>query len=342
MSDGPVEIRDLTEGSPPAGDYFSGTGTGASPREGSKGILVAIPPYTATQHDWLHDAARRWETTTILLPVRITRERFERLIDLRDPEVAAWFTYELTRLRWITGDGGEAPAFPNKEPLDEFTDLLPSLMVQYHGGGNGATRVAGQWLRSLGADALVFPSARSDSRVEVDKHAVKDFYGWNLVDYRGALQARLQTFDMTPTWISHVSNEIDEMPLAHQADAFLERETEGRARGTWSWRNIEQSSLAARLLASALYLYEWAWDGVSNEQRRELVLLLGGTDHARTLVERSARFLRALLGDEPVRRAVAESMAKTPSHGQAQFLDLTETFRCMDARLAAGRTRGLA
>ena len=141
MSDGPVEIHDLTEGSPPAEDYPSGTG--ASPREGSKGILVSIPPYTATQHDWLHDAVRRWETTTILLPVRITRERFERVIDLRDPRVAAWFTYELTRLRWIAGDGSEAPAFPNKEPLDEFADLLPSLLVQYHGGGNGVTRVAG-------------------------------------------------------------------------------------------------------------------------------------------------------------------------------------------------------
>src|SRR6266545_6635975 len=76
-----------------------------------------------------------------------------------------------------------------------------------------------------------------------DKHAVKDFYGWNLVDYRGALQARLQTFDMTSTWITQVSNEIDEMPLPHQADGFLERETEGRARGSWSWRNIEESNL---------------------------------------------------------------------------------------------------
>jgi len=175
-----------------------------------------------------------------------------------------------------------------------------------------------------------------------DKHAVKDFYGWNLVDYRGALQARLQTFDMTSTWITQVSNEIDEMPWPHQADGFLERETEGRARGSWSWRNIEESNLAARLLASTLYLYQWAWDGVADEQRRELGLLLGGTDNARSLVENSAWFVRALLGDERVRRAVAESMAETPSHAQAQLVDLTETFQRIDARLAAGRTRGLS
>jgi hypothetical protein len=336
MSDGPVEIHDLTEGPLPAGD--PPPGTRASPRESPRGILVSIPPYTATQHDWLHDAVRRWDTTTIILPVRITRERFERLIDLRDPRVASWFAYELTRLRWITGDGSEARAFPNKEPLDEFADLLPSLMVQYHGGGNGATRIAGQWLRSLGADALVFPSARSDSWVEAGQEAVRDFYGWNLVDYREASPARLQTFDMTPVWITQVSNEIDEMPMPHQADAFLERETQGRVRGSWYWRNIGESNLAARLLASALYLYEWAWDGVTDEQRRELGLLLGGTGQARSLVETSAWFVRALLGDERVRRAIAGSMAETLTPEQAQLIDLTETFHLMDARLAAGQT----
>ena len=166
MTDGPVEIHDLTETPLSAGDPPLAQERPLA--KARRGILVSIPPYTAMRHDWLHDAVRRWNTTTVLLPVRITRERFERLIDLRDPRVASWFTYELTRLRWIVGDGSEARAFPKKEPLDEFADLLPSLMVQYHGGGNGATRIAGQWLRSLGADGLVFPSARSDSLVEVD------------------------------------------------------------------------------------------------------------------------------------------------------------------------------
>jgi hypothetical protein len=50
-------------------------------------------------------------------------------------------------------------------------------MAQYHGGGNGANRIAGQWLRSLGADALIFPSARSNSWVETADEAVTDFYG---------------------------------------------------------------------------------------------------------------------------------------------------------------------
>ena len=339
MSDGPVEINDLTEGPSSAGDPSSGTG--GSSREGPRGVLISIPPYTATRHDWLRDAVRHWDTTTVLLPVRTTHERFERLIDLRDPRVAAWFTHELTRLRWITGDGSEARAFPNKEPLDEFADLLPSLVVQYQGGGNGATRIAGQWLRSLGADALVFPSARSDSWVEVDRETVRESHGWNLVDYRGASPARLQTFDITAGWITQMSNEIDEMPMPHQADVFLERETQGRARGSWHWHNIEASNLAARLLASSLYLYDWAWDGVTDEQRREFRLLLGGTGPARTLSKISALFLHALLGDERARRAIAESIAEALTPEQAQILHLAQTFPHIDARLAAGRTGGL-
>ena len=110
---------------------------------------------------------------------------------------------------------------------------------------------------------------------------------------------------MTPAWITQVSNEIDEMPLPHQADVFLEREIRGRGRGSWSWHNIAESNLAARLLGSALYLYDWAWDGVTGEQRRELGLLLGGTDRARNLAETSALFTQALLGDERVRRVTS-------------------------------------
>ena len=339
MSEGPVQINDLTEDPPSAGDPSLGAGT--SSREGPRGIRVSIPPYTAMRYDWLRDAVRRWETTTVLLPVRASHERFERLIDLRNPRVASWFTHELTRLCWISGDGSELRAFAVKEPLDEFADLLPSLMVQDHGGGNGATRIAGQWLRSLGADALVFPSARSDSWVEADREAVRDSYGWNLVDYRGALPARLQTFDMTPVWPTQVSNEVYMRPFPHQADVFLERETQGPARGSWHWHNIEESNLAARHLASALYLYDWAWDGVTDEQRKEFGLLLGGTGPARDLAQISALFAHALLGNEPARRAIAETTAETLTPEQAQLLDLTQTFPRMDARLAAGRTGGL-
>jgi hypothetical protein len=69
--------------------------------------------------------------------------------------------------------------------------------------------------------------------------------------------------------------------------------------------------------------------------------VLGAKDDARTLVASSAWFIRAFLGDERVRRDVAESLAETPSHGQPQLVNLPETFQRVDARLAAGRTGGL-
>jgi hypothetical protein len=174
--------------------------------------------------------------------------------------------------------------------------------------------------------------------VEADREAVRGFYGWNLVDYRGALPARVQTFDMTPVWPTQVSNEVYMRPFPYQADAFLERETQGPARGSWHWHNIEESNLAARLLASAVYLYDWAWDGVTDEQRNEFGLQLGGTGPARDLAKISALFVHALLGNERARNAIVETIAETLTPEQAQLLDLTQTFPRMDARLAAGQT----
>ena len=47
-------------------------------------------------------------------------------------------------------------------PLDEFPALLPALLSQSLGDGRRVTQFAGLWLRRLGADALIFPSARTN------------------------------------------------------------------------------------------------------------------------------------------------------------------------------------
>jgi hypothetical protein len=211
------------------------------------------------------------------------------------------------------------------------------LVAQTLGGGNGATRIAGQWLRSLGTDALVFPSARSDSFVEAHDEDVTAFYGWNLVDYRTAYPARLQTFDLTPSWIQRVSNEIDEPPLATHADVALQSKRHGTGRWSWCWQNLEQANRATRLRASALYLYAWARGGASVAQQQQLAAMLGGTDRAEVLEHTSDWFVRALLGDVKARRALLESVSVGLSPDEARLVDLAATFRRMDARIAAGK-----
>ena len=128
-------------------------------------FLISIPPPAKSVYPSLRDLGEAQDMFNIIMPTKVVRRSFERLIDLRIPSVAAWFTRNLTRLTWSSGEVKRA--FPMKEPLDDFHELLPSLLVQTLGGGECATRIAGQWLRALGAEALIFPSARSDAFVEV-------------------------------------------------------------------------------------------------------------------------------------------------------------------------------
>jgi len=298
------------------------------------GILISIPPFTATEYEWLRSAASRWETTRIVLPASVSEVTFEKVIDLRVPRVAIWFTQNLTRLQWLTGDGSLAAAFPRKAPLDRFQELLPTLAVQIHGGGNGATRIAGQWLRSLGADALIYPSARSDASVTVSSGEVTSFYGWCLVDYRGAHPVRLQTFDLTLNWSQSLATEINDPPLGVYTDIALESEITSHGSGFWRLRNVEQANDAIRSLASALHLYAWANHEVSTEQQQLLGVMLGGTDRNEVLQARATLFTRALLGDSNARQALLDLSVQF-SPATTRIVDLAGTFRRMDERVTA-------
>jgi len=134
---------------------------------------------------------------------------FERLIDLRMPNTRHWFVKEFTRLTTtipkedtrLKESELSIPVFPIAGPLDDFKDLLPTLLDQDQGGGRGATQAAGVWLRRLGAEALIFPSARADISVLISHGELKDWYGWNLVDYRGAPPPAFSGFiDVSPEW----------------------------------------------------------------------------------------------------------------------------------------------
>jgi hypothetical protein len=123
---------------------------------------------------------------------------FERLIDLRMPETRQWFVTEFTRLKNVAPP---VPVFPLAGPLDDFKDLLPTLLSQGLGGTAGVTQAAGSWLRRLGAEALIFPSARADMSVSISDGELQDWYGWNLVDYRRAPPPTVGSFvNVSPEW----------------------------------------------------------------------------------------------------------------------------------------------
>ena len=85
---------------------------------------------------------------------------------------------------------------PGLDPRDpaSFPSMLPTLVAPSL-GGPGATSLIGSYLRTNGARALIYPSARFNTYVQVRDGSPVAYHGWNLVDYRNAPCSHLPAFD---------------------------------------------------------------------------------------------------------------------------------------------------
>jgi hypothetical protein len=61
--------------------------------------------------------------------------------------------------------------------------VLLRLLTSSGEGGSAGTDAIGEWLRELGAGALIYPSARMHAHLRVEKAMIVNFKGFNLVDY---------------------------------------------------------------------------------------------------------------------------------------------------------------
>lgn len=143
------------------------------------------------------------ELVGVEFPLTTSHVVIDDCVDLRQRETQDWF-FEKFRL----GDG-EVLEMPLGGNIRKFTDMLPALMWPSLGGGGidehgFITRAIGTWMRKNLVSALVFPSARADPFVRYRKSQLIDFYGWNLVDYRGAWEGadegakRMKIFHQSP------------------------------------------------------------------------------------------------------------------------------------------------
>lgn len=132
-------------------------------------------------------------------PYRVTRCKIDKTIDLRFPDVQAWFYRTFRELPDALKTGlGESPTIAHSQfhldngvpPLpDSFWAMLPTLMNPDIGGGSpadtGSTLLSiGHWMRQNNVAALIYPSARCDAATQVQNGDLKNWRGWNLVDYR--------------------------------------------------------------------------------------------------------------------------------------------------------------
>lgn len=111
--------------------------------------------------------------------------------------------------RFTTRDGLDAfsyPPSPNREHASgslsaDFLGILEFLMFPTR-GGSPLTEAIGRWLRFLGAEALIYPSARADVECVIEDGALKRWRGWNLVDYRGLdpIEERAMIIHEPNTW----------------------------------------------------------------------------------------------------------------------------------------------
>jgi hypothetical protein len=124
------------------------------------------------------------ESFKIEITYQVEFKTIERVVDLRFPAVRAWFAKTFAE-----GDGRVfSKHLISQRPEDiTFREMLPTLMFPTRGGNNVTTAI-GLWMRLYGVNALIFPSARSNVRITIHHGQLVDkgFWGWNLVDYRGA------------------------------------------------------------------------------------------------------------------------------------------------------------
>jgi hypothetical protein len=203
----------------------------------------------------------------------------------------------------------QQPVFPLAGTLDDFQDLLPTLLSPGLGDAHGATQVAGSWLRRLGADALVFPSARADTRVSIASGELHEWYGWNLVDYRDSPSA-IGQFVILSRW--HQFPSASEDPDRGLPDDFRRAELlvdkSGPAAGSFAVRGIEEvQSMHRDFLLWKAYVERMSTE--MSETLLRLTLSLASDEQRRVEVSRlasvSRMFLLALVGTERAKRDVA-------------------------------------
>jgi hypothetical protein len=121
--------------------------------------------------------------------VRQRLAEIDRVIDLRYPETQTWFLDTFVPIE-LESETRSAKAtnlhFPPKQPLQSFKELLSVIVSLETGGGMVFSQAVGQWLRRHQANALVFPSARSNTFNRVVSGQPVEWGGWNLVVYAGA------------------------------------------------------------------------------------------------------------------------------------------------------------
>ena len=255
-------------------------------------LLLLFPPVGDRPHPF---AARYTDTGRpmyVALPMRIARHEIDGVIDLRRPDVANWFAAALSRLEVVQSHR----AFPFKPPLDSFADLLPSLLCQSIGGGRGPVQVAGLWLRRLGVKGLIFPSSRSDCRVDLRGGEVVTATGFNFVDYRGAAEPEVTAaIDFSVGWPETVQTWRDDYADDDEVVVYDTVEIRHEPAGAWRVDGLQMRRDAPYQFLGAVWLMTQLF-GEEDPDVRNAIGLIHGFLQTMWRPELSRDLVNALMG----------------------------------------------
>lgn len=157
-------------------------------------------------------------------PLTVLDTVIEKAIDLRRPETLRWFFDVFISLE-VLGEGkfldeqGSVHVFSKGDPPTDIEGALRTILAQTLGGGTTFIQGIGACLRHIGAEALIYPSARADSRSVVRGEAIEESYGYVLVDYRGAPPLDFDPhryFGALPRWSDRLARSIS---VRHERNA---------------------------------------------------------------------------------------------------------------------------
>ena len=157
----------------------------------------------------------------------------ENVIDLRLPATQEWF-FETFRTGYR-----DFWHKPNGASVSSFAGMLGTLMFPDL-GGTSVTDVTGYCLRSMGIAASIYPSARSDAQIVVDRGIFQYALGFNLLDFRATETINLKEaptrFDDDGFWDEY------KWPLTLEiAELSADRDIAERYRGSWRLPGVVKS-----------------------------------------------------------------------------------------------------
>jgi hypothetical protein len=247
-------------------------------------LLLVFAPFRGKSNAFASRYVAKSIPYVVALPLTVTKTNIKRIIDLRDPRTANWAASNLSRLEYRIGDRRVKP-FPNRPRIDSFSELLPTLLEQSLGGCT-ATNIFGDWLRRIGAQGLVYPSARVDARVDMQAGKMVGSEGFCFVEYSGTGPLGLCGHDHSPEWPKYVQCTPagpgkEHEPTLEFKDVKMIFDHDGPAAGSWRVQGLKTLRILLWRLSRLQILLHMIYDTRSDTMFSSLFqcLIFGGVRH---------------------------------------------------------------